>query len=448
MQTIFMKQIIILVVAFAWSLSVSGQESFVFEKGLEKVVVPFKFINNLIFIPIKVNGIELNFLLDSGVEETILFSMEDKKEVNFFNVEKITLRGLGSEASIEGLKSTKNTLECNGLKSENHFLYIVLDQSFNLSSHIGIPVNGIIGYNFLKNNLVEINYTNKKITVFKNSGKHRKRINKKFQVVPITIERSKPYIVSSVVLNSKEIPIKLLIDIGNSDAIWLFEKESKGIKIPVKNFEDYLGKGFSGDVEGKRAQVSKFKLSNFEFNNPIVAFPDSTSIKNVRMVKDRAGSVGSEILKRFAVIFDYPNQQLFLRKNNNFSAPFSYNKSGVELQHFGLQWVQETVRLETVPLVKTDNSAYGYNNPENNFKYKFALKPIYIIANVRKNSPAAISGLQKEDVIVSINGRPGYEYTLEKINALLKSEDEDWITFEIERDSQIMKFKFHLLNVL
>lgn len=448
MQIIFMKQIIILVLAFTCSLSVFGQESFVFEKGVEKVVVPFKFINNLIFIPIKVNGIELNFLLDSGVEETILFSMEDKKEVNFFNVEKITLRGLGSEASIEGLKSTKNTLECNGLKSENHFLYIVLDQSFNLSSHIGIPVNGIIGYNFLKSNLVEINYTNKKISVYKDSNKQRKRINKKFQVVPITIERAKPYIASSVVLNSNEIPTKLLIDIGNSDAIWLFEKESKGIKIPAKNFEDYLGKGFSGDVEGKRAQVSKFKLSNFEFNNPIVAFPDSTSIKNVRMVQDRAGSVGSEILKRFSIIFDYPNQQLFLRKNNNFSAPFSYNKSGVELQHFGLQWVQETVVLETVPLVKTDNSGYGYKNPENNFKYKFALKPIYIIANIRKNSPAAISGLQKEDIIVSINGKPGYEFTLERINALLKSEDENWITFEIERDSQIMKFKFHLLNVL
>ena len=82
------------------------------------------------------------------------------------------------------------------------------------------------------------------------------------------------------------------------------------------------------------------------------------------------------------------------------------------------------------------------------FKYKFSLKPIYVIANVRKNSPAAISGLQKEDVIVSINGKPGYEYTLERINALLKSEDEDWITFEVERESQIMKFKFQLLNVL
>lgn len=443
-----MKKIVVLFSLFLISFPVLGQEGFMFEKGVDKVIIPFKFINNLVFIPIKVNGVELNFLLDSGVEETILFSMEDKKEVSFSNIEKITLRGLGEEESIEGLKSTNNILEIKGAKSPNHLLYIVLDQSFNLSSHIGIPVNGIIGYNFLKTNLVEINYEKKRITVYRDNQKNRKRIERKFQTIPITIERFKPYIAGSIVIDSKEIPVKLLIDIGNSDAIWLFENNKKSIKIPVKNFEDYLGKGFSGDVEGRRAQISKFTISKFEFHNPIIAFPDSTSIKNVRMVKDRAGSVGSEILKRFSVVFDYPNQKMFLKKNNNFSTPFSYNKSGVELQHYGLQWVQETVRLETVPLIKSDNLVVQPNDPGNNFKYKFVLKPIYIIANVRKNSPAAISGLQKGDVVVKINNVPAYQFTLEKINLLLKSEEEKWITFEVERDSQLMKFKFQLLNVL
>lgn len=443
-----MKKIVVLFSLFLFSLPVLGQEGFLFEKGVDKIIIPFKFINNLVFIPIKVNGVELNFLLDSGVEETILFSMEDKKEVSFSNIEKITLRGLGEEESIEGLKSTNNILEIKGAKSPNHLLYIVLDQSFNLSSHIGIPVNGIIGYNFLKTNLVEINYEKKRITVYRDNNKNRKRVERKFQTVPITIEKSKPYIASSVVINSIEIPVKLLIDIGNSDAIWLFENNKKSIKIPAKNFEDYLGKGFSGDVEGKRAQIAKFTISKFEFYNPIIAFPDSTSIKNVRMVQDRAGSVGSEILKRFAVVFDYPSQKMFLKKNNNFSAPFSYNKSGVELQHYGLQWVQETVRLETVPLIKSDDLVVQPNTAENNFKYKFVLKPIYIIANVRKNSPAAISGLQKGDIVVCINNEPAYQFTLEKINSLLKSEEEKWITFEIERDSQLMKFKFQLQNVL
>ena len=184
----------------------------------------------------------MNFLLDSGVEETILFSMEDKKEVNFFNVEKIALRGLGSENSIEGLKSKNNTLEIAGMKSINHLLYVILDQNFNLSSHIGIPVNGIIGYHFLKNNLIEINYEKKRITLYRDTDKNRKLLEKKFENVPITIEKLKPYLKGSVIIDNAEIPVKLLIDIGNSDAVWLFQNVSKKIKVPEKNFEDYLRK--------------------------------------------------------------------------------------------------------------------------------------------------------------------------------------------------------------
>ena len=441
MQTILMKKVVILCFLFAFALSTSGQEGFLLEKDVDKVVVPFKMINNLIFIPIKVNGIVLNFLLDSGVEETLLFSMEDKKEVSFFNVEKITLRGLGSETSIEGLKSNKNTLEIPGMKSTNHMLYIILDQNFNLSSHIGIPVNGIIGYHFFKNNLIEINYEKKRITIYRDNNKNRNNIEKRFEEIPITIEKLKPYIKGSVIIDAVEIPTKLLIDIGNSDALWLFQNKSDIIKVPEKNFEDYLGKGFSGDVEGKRAQIKKFTMSKFEFHNPVIAFPDTISVRNVTMVKDRAGSVGAEIMKRFYVVFDYPNQKMFLRKNREFDSPFSYNKSGIELQHYGLQWVQETVSLETVPISEGANMS-------NNFRYKFALKPVYLIANVRKNSTAALSGIQKEDILVSINGIPAYRYSLEKINSILKSEEERWITLEIERNNQLLKIKFQLLNVL
>src|SRR6478735_3503846 len=80
-----------------------GQGDFILENNATKATIPFKLINNLIFIPIKVNGVELNFLLDSGVEETILFSMEDNPNVSFYNSEKITLKGLGSDQAIEGL---------------------------------------------------------------------------------------------------------------------------------------------------------------------------------------------------------------------------------------------------------------------------------------------------------------------------------------------------------
>ncbi|WP_163400013.1 PDZ domain-containing protein [Flavobacterium fluviatile] len=440
-----MKKYMILFFGLLASFVLNAQDDFLIEKHKKKVIIPFKLINNLVFIPIKVNGIELNFLLDSGVDETILFSMDDKKEVSFKNVQKIKLRGLGSEEEIEGLKSTNNILETHGLKSVNHLVYIILDQGFNLSSHIGIPVNGIIGYKFFKNNIVEINYQKKRIFVHQKNETVRNNYDKKFKRLPISIERSKPYVIASAVVGGEKIPAKLLVDIGNSDSFWVFENDK--IKLPEKNFPDFLGKGFSGDIEGHRAKVSNFSLSDFEFRNPIVAFPDSGSIRNVKMVENRIGSVGGEVLKRFTVVMDYADKKMYLKKNNKFNEPFTYNKSGITVQHNGLQWVQETVHLETVRVGNaTDENFNGKNN--NDFRYKFQLKPVYEIVNVRKKSAAEKSGLQKGDVIISINHTKPYKYTLQQINNLLKSEEDIWINLEIERNSVLLKFRFRLEDEL
>jgi hypothetical protein len=46
-------------------------------------------------------------------------------------------RGLGSEDAIEGLKSAGIYSRWR-MESINH-LYIIVDQNFNISSHVGIP---------------------------------------------------------------------------------------------------------------------------------------------------------------------------------------------------------------------------------------------------------------------------------------------------------------------
>lgn len=441
-----MKKYIVLFFGLFLPFLLFGQGDFLLENNATKATIPFKLINNLVFIPIKVNGVELNFLLDSGVEETILFSMEEKQEVSFNNVEKIKLRGLGSEEEIEGLKSTKNILETHGLKSSDHMVFIILDQSFNLSSHIGIPVNGIIGHKFFRNNYVEVNYQKRKIIVHAKNNKFEEKLNKKFRMVPITVEKSKPYIMTTATVNNEEIPAKLLIDIGNSDAFWVFENDK--IKLPNKNFPDFLGKGFSGDIEGHRAKIDKFSIDEFDFKKPIVSFPDSASIRNVKMVPGRIGSVGGEVLKRFTLVLDYKGKKLYLKKNSKFGEPFTYNKSGITVQHNGLQWVQETVHLETVRVASSMDELQEKEKNSNNFKYKFALKPVYEIVNVRKNSAAEKCGLLKGDIIISINKTQPYKYTLQQINNLLKSEDDIWINIEVERNSVVLKFRFRLEDEL
>jgi hypothetical protein len=427
-----------------------AQEGFQFLANQTQVEIPFQLINNLIFVPITVNGIELNFLLDTGVEETLLFSLDDKKELNLFNVAKIQLRGLGSEESIEGLKSTNNYMFMSGLVSEKQTFYIILDQNFNLSSHIGIPVNGVIGKQFFTNNLVEIDYVKKKITVSKPNFKSQKRLDKKFVKIPISIELGKPYFISQLKIENSYVESKMLIDIGNSDAIWIFQNYTAGINVPKKNFDDFLGKGFSGDIEGKKAKIAEMKVADFKFYWPIAAFPDSSSIKHVKMVENRVGSIGAEIFRRFMVVFDYERGAIYLKKNVNFKSHFKYNKSGIEIEQNGLKWIEDYMKLENSLLTSS-----GFSKQEstkvtvrNEYKYKFELKPNYVIANIRKKSAAEKCGLRVGDEIVSIGGTPVYRYTLQKINSLFMEEEEKYITIVVLRTNNKLKFAFKLENEL
>lgn len=426
-----------------------SQNGFRIENNKKKVVIPFKFIDNLIIIPIEVNGTVLNFLLDTGVEETILFSLEENEEIVFSNVEKVMFRGIGTNEPFEGLKSSENKLSINGYNDSNHTIYIVLDQNINISSQVGIPVNGIIGYHFFKNHSIDINYNRRRIVIYNDVTAITKKLSKKYQKIPISIEEKKPYLKTIVQMENapETFEAKLLIDIGNSDALWLFNEKDKRIKVSEKNFNDYLGLGFSGTVYGKRGRIKKLQIDKYIFENPIVAMPDSIATKDITMVENRVGSIGSEIMKRFSIVYDYSNTSIYLKKNDNFKLQFNYNMSGLDIQHQGLEWVKQSYEQNaSTSTVYIDSNSDG--KWTKNLKYKFELKPSYSVFSVRKDSPADLAGIKKGDEITTINGHVCYNYTLEEINEILKSEEDRTITIEVIRNNKPLKFKFKLKNII
>ncbi len=436
----------LIVLFFLCSIFSNAQEGFVFNSKKNKITIPFQFINNLIFIPLIVNGIEFNFLLDTGVEETVMFGLEDDETSSFKNTEKIQLKGFGNDDYVDGLKSINNQMICKNFIDNNHELYIILDQNFNFSAQVGIPVNGIIGYKFFKNYLIETSYSQHKIIIHKENSKIRKKIISKFSNSDIIIEKNKPYLLTKINLNQSEIQTKMLIDSGSGDAIWLFENQINNLKIPENNFDDYLGRGFSGELYGKRARINKLSINKFEFDKPLTSFPDSLAITFSRLVKDREGSIGGEILKRFDVIYDYPNQKIHFKKNSNFNLPFNFNMSGIELEHDGLQWIAESNEYKTQQSTKI---SFTDTTPKiNDVKYSFSLKPLFRIANLRKDSPAEICGLKKGDLIMEINNTRVYNYTLQEINELLKSEEGKTIFMKINRNNIEYDFKFKLKSLL
>ncbi|MCS4304828.1 PDZ domain-containing protein [Chryseobacterium sp. BIGb0232] len=408
-----------------------------------KTVIPFQLINNLIFIPVNINGADLTFMLDTGVAETILFSLNNK-EIKLENVEKIKFSGLGGSLSIDGLKSERNLARVGDqIINTSMSIYVILDEEFNISSHVGIPVNGVIGYHFFKDHPIAIDYISKKITVYENIDSLKKKI-RKFDEVPISIEKDKPYLIADVEMTNEKKGSKLLIDLGNSDAIWLFPTLIKDFVYNRPNIDDFLGRGFNGDIYGKRSRIHNFYINDFKFAKPLTAMPDEFSIQHVKLVKDRKGSVGGEIMRRFSIIFDYANNKLYLKRNRNFDDPFHFNMSGLDFKQDGLEWQKDRVQIETQTMGHTDNTSNATEVYKDSFQYKFSLKPIFSIAGIRKDSPAYEAGLKKDDRIISINGNKTSDMKLETILETMKSSEGRTITMIIQRQEKEMTFRFNL----
>jgi hypothetical protein len=417
----------------------NAQNSFEVQDA-KKTVIPFKLISNLIFIPININGVNLTFLLDTGVAETSLFSLENT-ELQLTNLEKIKFSGLGGSASIDGFIS-ENNIARSGKDYVNYSLslYIIVDQDFNISSHVGIPVNGIIGYHFFKNHPVVIDYASKKITIYNDETLFKKKV-RNFSELNISIERNKPYIFADVEMTNDRKSSKLLIDLGNSDPIWLFPTLIKDFVYNRPNIDDFLGRGFNGDVYGKRSRIHNFYLGDYKFEKPLTAMPDEYSIQHVNMVESRKGSIGGDIMRRFTVAFDYANQKIYLKKNRNFDDPFHFNMSGLDFKQDGMEWTKDMVTLSTK---NKENPSSGVEVINNSLQYNFVLKPIFSIAGVRQDSPGAKSGLQKDDRLITINGRKTADMTLQKIMEMMKSEEGKTIEILIERKNKQMSLSFTL----
>ena len=425
------------------TISIQAQSEFKFTTNKKKITIPFQLINNLVFIPVNLNGEELTFLLDTGVDETILFSLDETNEIELNHVESIKLKGLGKEDAIDAYKSSNNKLSVKQFVDNSHTVFIILDQEINFSSQVGIPVNGILGYNFFKDHLIKIDYKKRKVIIYSNEDKKCKNQLKSYHKDSISLELNKPYVHLSIRKDNVKQKSKLLIDTGNSDALWLFKVKNDKIIYPNEVIDDYLGRGFSGSIYGKRGRLSAIEFGGVTINEPIATYPDSVSLKSVNFVENRVGSIGGEIISRYTVFFDYKNNAIYTKPNAKIDEPFEYNMSGIEIQHSGLEWINEMVEEKTSGIKILSESDLG-----SNLKVKFYLQPIFKVSNIRPNSPAEKAGLKIGDKITEIDNQNMQRMTIEKINNLLKSEEGKTITLEVVRNNKPIKIKFQLKKIL
>ncbi|WP_298536211.1 pepsin/retropepsin-like aspartic protease family protein [uncultured Algibacter sp.] len=430
---------------FCISYFVFSQNKFVVQNKQQSDKIKFKLINNLIIIPVEVNGVTLSFLLDTGVSKPIIFNFLNVSDtLKIKDTESIFLRGLGEGDPIEALKSRNNVFKVGDAIKLKQELYAVYNINLNLSPKLGFPVHGIIGFDLFEDLVVQINYS-QQIIILTEPEKFEYKSCRGCEHFGLVFHNKKPYIKGIVEINNKNIPVKLLIDSGSSDALWLFEDSSIGVTSGSKFFEDFLGHGLAGSVYGKRSKVQSFSLKRFKLKNVNVSFPESKSIVFAQRIENRNGSLSGNILKRFNIIFNYKQRTLTLKKNKFFNESFGYNKSGIELAHDGSRLIKivdnSKSRERGFP---SDDKTQSSSLVRIKNNYRYVLMPAYVIVELREKSPAKIAGLKVGDLILSINGKDTKQFSLQQINQRFYDDAGKRIKLKVDRDGQIMTFSFFL----
>lgn len=393
------------------------QVGFSFEPGVRRMEIPFERFNNLVVIPVTVNNkLTLNFILDTGVQNTILTNKLYGDVLGLEYDREVVILGPGENDSIKVLVVDNIDMSVAKIKGKNTSLVVLQDDFLKLSNNLGSDVHGIIGYDLFKQFVVQVDFNDNKI-IFHDPERFKKRKyfkrNKFFERIPLSIERTKPYMSARIDQRdgSRE-NVKLMVDTGASHAVLLNPASHNKIEVPEEHIRSVLGRGLGGEIYGLVGRIDEIKFNKFEFGDVVAFYPDENHYGYGLRSGDRNGTIGGEILTHFNYVIDYRGEALYLQPGDQFERGFEFDLSGMEVMSFGL-------------------------------KYDFIM-----VKYVREGSPAAEAGIQRGDIIKSINGKESSGISLNYVNALLRSKSGKKIFMRLERGAEVLKAKFTLKRLI
>ncbi|MGN6395980.1 MAG: aspartyl protease family protein [Mucilaginibacter sp.] len=390
-----LRFLVLLLLFCCWGFAANAQY-FDFTDKRKHVTIPFKMVREMIIIQLNINNKgPFNFILDTGVGLMLITDPKLVDSLNIPNRRTLKIAGIGEGDDFEAYATSALDIRVRSLRSYDVAAAILKTDHFGLSNYAGMPIHGLLGYEFFNNLAVKIDYADSTLSVWRPKDIKRQKNGTK---VHMSVEDRKPYVKAKVTFtDGHKADNKLVLDIGAGHALSL-ENISEGKGLPAKHITANLGVGLTGPVSGFLGRIAELDIGKFKIKNLITSFPQGEQFKKLSIKRD--GNLGMGLMKRFSMVIDYPDSALYLKPGPNFNQPYEHDMSGMEYYAGG----EDLNRI--------------------------------IISRVEPGSPADQIGLEKGDEILAINIKPVKNMSIEQIDNLFKSQNGRNFLLEVYHDGK------------
>src|ERR1051326_3445402 len=355
----------------------SGPDDTFFLRGQQAETVPFNFDNNHIMILATLNGVgPIWFLVDTGAD------------VNYINQSRIGefhLQPYGALKAIGGSYVEHVTLRIGEVELRDQHASVL--ELKGLEKLYGMPLGGLLGFDFLSRFVVDIDYVHHTLTLGRRAQGGGRRDGVR---VPLVMQGSQPYLGGSIRVGDETIPSWFILDVGAADTMTFTTPFVAAHKLLERagDKERTVHHVAAPDVEAYaptnvRGLVDAITLGSVTIPHVPVNFSVAKNGAYTSPAFD--GNVGETLLARFPhVVLDYGRNEMVLVPGPETTKPMQ------ERTTFGLT------------LIATGEAFHTFT-----------------VTAVGATSPAARAGFQKGDVIAAVDGTPAAKMNLAALKAVL-----------------------------
>jgi hypothetical protein len=287
--------------------------------GLHETTLPFRLRNNHIFADVKVNGRgPFNFIFDTGGHD-ILFPAT--AHAIGLKVEGVAPSGGAGDKVAEFGYSKIDTLEVADAKLLRQVVSVIATEPSEVE---GFAIDGMIGFEVFRRFVTRFDFGARTITLI-DPGKFDPRSAGR----PVAFDFYDH--IPQVRGRFEENAARFSIDTGSRGEVDLnkpfVDREGLIAKHP-RNVLAIDGWGVGGETHSYVTRSASVHLGDVEIPNVIADF--STSTKGSFSDANTDGYIGSGLLKRFVVTFDYDNRMMYLKAlPKPVSDTATYDRSGM-----------------------------------------------------------------------------------------------------------------------